>query len=103
MTALAAVRDTKQYGFSAIPDLLYQPGVAANVKCYAGGIAVTPTSGTGAGYAKPGVTATGLQCLGRFEETFDNTGGAAGGTSIDAPVGRAYAKIRSGAFWFGNS
>ena len=30
-------------------------------------------------------------------------GGAAGGTSLDAPVGRSYVRVRSGAFWYANS
>lgn len=105
MTAIAATAtaDSKEYGFDALPTLLYNVPVAASANCRKGGIAVSALTGTGAGYAKPGVTALNLQVLGRFEDSFDNTGGSAGGTSIDAPVGRSFVQVRAGAFWFKNS
>jgi hypothetical protein len=105
MTAITATgqRDTREYGFDAIPVLPYNLPVAANVNCRQGGIAVVPTTGSDAGYVKPGVTGLNLQAVGRFEESFNNTGGAVGGTSLDSIIGRAYVKVRSGAFWFANS
>ena len=51
--------------------------VAANTKCEAGNIAVIS-----AGYAAPGSVVTGLVYLGRFEETVDNTSGAAGDVAV---------------------
>lgn len=65
-------------------------GVAAAVKCFAGGIAVLDASGN----IKPGVTATGLVCVGRFDEYVDNTGGAAGAVMATA---------KRGSFRFANS
>lgn len=64
--------------------------VAAAVKCYAGAIAVLDSSGD----VKPGVTATGLICVGRFEAQADNSAGSAG--DIRAQVSR-------GVFQFANS
>lgn len=61
--------------------------LAANVKAIKGDFAITD----GGRYAEPGRTDTGLTMLGRFAETIDNTGGAAGAKS---------AKIRlSNDFW----
>jgi hypothetical protein len=64
--------------------------VAAAVICRAGGIAVLDASGD----VKPAVTATGLVCVGRFQETVDNSAGSAAGVK---------AKVRAGVFRFGNS
>lgn len=64
--------------------------VAASVICRAGGIAVLDASGN----VKPAVVATGLTCVGRFEETVDNSAGAAAAVK---------AKVRGGVFRFGNS
>lgn len=100
MTAATQARDTKAEGFEAIPTLIYNAQVAANVQCWEGGMAAVAS---GVGYVKPAVAAAGLQILGRFEESFNNVGGAAGGTSLDAPVGRSYVRVRSGAFWYANS
>lgn len=69
---------------------LISAGVAAAVKCYAGGIAVLDAAGN----IKPGVTATGLICVGRFEEYVDNTAGLAGDVSATA---------KRGTFRFANS
>lgn len=62
---------------------LISAGVAAAVKCFAGGIAVLDASGN----IKPGVTATGLICVGRFEEYVDNTSGAANAVTATAKRG----------------
>lgn len=67
----------------------YGPPVKANTKIWQGSLAVLD-----AGYAAPGRTATGLQCLGRAAETVDNTGGAAGDELI---------KIEPGVFRWANS
>lgn len=64
--------------------------VAAAVVCLAGGIAVLDAAGN----VKPAVVATGLVCAGRFEETVDNSAGAAAAVK---------AKVRSGVFRYGNS
>lgn len=64
--------------------------VAAAVICRAGGIAVLDASGN----VKPAVTATGLICAGRFDETVDNTAGAAAAVK---------ARVKNGVFRFGNS
>lgn len=47
-----------------------------------------------AGYAEEGTTATGLVCVGRAEETVDNTGGAAGAKRV---------LVRRGAFTYTNA
>lgn len=62
---------------------LISAGVAAAVTCFAGGIAVLDASGN----IKPGVTATGLVCVGRFEENVDNSGGAADAVTATAKRG----------------
>lgn len=64
--------------------------VLAAVHCFAGGLAVADANG----YAKPGVTATGLTALGRFEEEADNSDGANGDLTV---------RIRSGIFQWANS
>lgn len=58
----------------------------AAVKCYAGGIAVVNS----AGYVTPGTAAAGLIYLGRFEETADNSAGAAGALSVQVRVGKIF-------------
>lgn len=85
MGALAADRNTAE----RTGDLI-SAGVAAAVKCYAGAIAVLDASGN----IKPGVTATGLICVGRFEEYVDNSAGLA--DAVDATAKR-------GVFRFANS
>jgi hypothetical protein len=105
MTAIAsnAVRDTARQGFDPLlRDLAYP--VAANVNCRQGGIAVLGAAGAAdAGYLKPGVAGLGLVCVGRFSHSFDNTGGANAGTSLDFPAGRTVNDVESGTFWWGNS
>ena len=85
MTALTTDRNTamRSGGLASYP-------VTAAVKCYAGGIAVLDAAGN----VKPAVTATGLICVGRFEESADNTAGAAGAIN---------AKILRGTFRYANS
>lgn len=63
--------------------------VAAGVKIYQGGLVML--SG---GYAAPGAAAVGCIGLGMAEETYDNTGGAAGAI---------LAEVRAGVFCFANS
>ena len=84
MTALAAARNTKQ----RTGDIADYP-VKASTTCYQGGIAVL-----NAGYAAPATAATGLIAIGRFEETADNSAGAAGAIS---------ARVQKGIFLFANS
>ncbi len=60
--------------------------VAANAKCFAGGLAVADANG----YAAPGSTALNLTYLGRFEEQVDNTGGANGDKSVAISRGKAF-------------
>jgi hypothetical protein len=85
--ALSADRNTemKDGGLVVVP-------VAANTKCFAGGIAVANATG----YAAPGTTATGLTYLGRFEMTVDNTSGAAGAQNISVRRGKAFKWKNSG-------
>jgi hypothetical protein len=78
MGALTADRNTPER-----EGVLLNKGVAAAVKCRAGGIAVLDASGN----IKPAVTATGLLCVGRFEETVDNTAGDAGDVTATAKRG----------------
>jgi hypothetical protein len=72
MTALAAGRMTKRYGEQQFAKLQGY-GVKANTKIWKGGLVVKEASG----YAKPGVTATGLIALGVARDSVDNTVGAA--------------------------
>jgi len=88
MAALSAPRNTqKRSGGLEFNNEDYP--VAASVKCQQGGIAVLA-----AGYVKPGVTATGLIAVGRFEDEVDNTSGAAGAKK---------AVVKGGRFKFANS
>lgn len=85
MAALTADRATaKRAGNQASYD------VAASVVCRGGGIAVLDASGN----VKPGVTATGLVCVGIFTEEVDNSAGAAAAVK---------AQVEAGVFRFGNS
>lgn len=63
--------------------------VAAGVKCFQGGIAMLV-----AGNVTPGAVAVGGLGVGVFENTYDNSGGAAGAIT---------ARVRSGVFKFGNA
>lgn len=85
MTAATADRNTAE----RTGDLI-SAGVTAAVKCFAGAIAVLDASGN----IKPGVTGTGLICVGRFEEYVDNSAGLAGAVSATA---------KRGVFRFANS
>ena len=77
------------------PDIQSYP-VAANVKCYQGGLAALA-----AGKARPGYVATGLVAVGIFDPSgpdsldgiMDNTGGAADAFNV---------RVRSGVFRFAN-
>lgn len=64
-------------------------GVGANAKIWQGGLVML--SG---GYAVPGAAAVGAIGLGMAEETYDNTGGAAGALN---------AEVKTGVFCFQNS
>ena len=59
--------------------------VAANVKCFAGGIAVLE-----GGYCRPGKIGAGLVYIGRFEQQVDNSGGAAGAKAVMVRRGKAF-------------
>jgi hypothetical protein len=85
MGALTADRATAER-----PGDEFSYDVAASVNCRAGGIAVLDASGN----VKPAVTATGLICVGRFEEAVDNSSGSAAAVK---------AKVKRGVFRFGNS
>lgn len=84
MAALSAERNTKERA----GEVLELP-VKASTKCYQGGLAVID-----AGYAAPGRTGTGLIAVGRYEQTFDNSAGAAGAIK---------ARVKQGMFKFANS
>lgn len=78
MAALTQDRNTaKRAGDTAAYD------VAAAVVCRAGGIAVLDASGN----VKPGVTATGLVCVGMFPAEVDNSAGAAADVKADVEFG----------------
>jgi hypothetical protein len=59
--------------------------VAAATLCEAGNIGVI-----NAGYAEPGSEALGLIIVGRFEETVDNTAGAAGAKVVNIRTGKSF-------------
>lgn len=84
MAALTTARNTPERA----GDVIGYP-VKAATKVIQGGIAVL-----NGGYAAPGTAATGLIAVGRFEDTVDNTAGAAGDLS---------AQVKRGTFKFGNS
>ncbi|HWO99196.1 MAG TPA: hypothetical protein VNL74_01010 [Methylococcus sp.] len=84
MVALTAERNTQERTGE-----VFSFPVKASTRCLAGGLAVID-----AGYAAPGRTATGLIAAGRFEETADNSSGAAGAIR---------ARVRRGVFKFVNS
>lgn len=71
MAALTRERKPDRLGEEIV---LYDYQIAANVKVFAGAIAVL--DGT-TGLAKAASTATGLRTAGIFAKTYDNTGGAA--------------------------
>lgn len=85
MTALTKGRNTprREGGVSEFP-------VLAATKCFAGGLAVVDASG----YARPGLTATTVIAVGRFESEFDNSAGANGDIA---------ARILAGVFRWENS
>lgn len=85
--ALSTSRLTTKVGESAIPDGLSYP-VKASVKIFAGSLVVLQ-----AGYAKPGVTGTGLVAAGRAESTVDNSAGSDGDLAV---------AVRQGVFIFAN-
>lgn len=86
MAALTASRmATSKWG----GDTLWKLPVAAGAVCFAGGIAMID-----AGYVKPGATATGKLCAGRFNKNVDNTGGGAGAKVTE---------VERGIFKFNNS
>ncbi len=84
MGALTADRNTAE----RTGDLI-SAGVTAAKECLAGGIAVLRLENI-----KPGVTGTGLICVGRFEEYVDNAAGLAGAVNATA---------KRGVFRFANS
>lgn len=73
MAALTATRTTPKLALDPVPQSL-PFGVAANTKCFKGGIAVLNATG----FLQPATTALNLIVAGVFEEEVDNTGGAAG-------------------------
>lgn len=79
---------TQRLGDEAVVPLWKLP-VKASVKIWAGALVVID-----AGYAKPGVTATGLLAAGVAQETVDNTTGADGAKTI---------AVRRGPHKFNNS
>lgn len=85
MTALTEERPTREADYK-----VQNHPVAAAVTCLAGAIAVLDAAGN----VKPAVTATGLTCVGRFEQTVDNSGGSAGDLT---------ANVMNGIFRYANS
>src|SRR5574343_407533 len=89
MGALSAARDTLRMGNQPIPYQL-NAKIKANAVGYKGGIVVIDSTG----YAKAGLTATGLVVIGVAEDDFDATGLASGALEIN---------VRQGVFKFANS
>lgn len=81
---LSRERNTIQIGDGLIREI----GVKTNTKIFAGALVVND-----GGVAAPGRTATGLVCLGRAEQTVDNTGGADNAVRV---------RVRRGVFGFKN-
>jgi hypothetical protein len=81
---LSRERNTIQIGDGLIREL----GVKTNTRIFAGALVVND-----GGVAAPGRTAKGLVCLGRAEQTVDNTGGADNAVRI---------RVRRGVFGFRN-
>jgi len=88
MTALTAPRNTPQRSGGPQFYNLDFP-VRASAVCHQGALAVLQ-----AGYAAPGTATTGLVAIGRFEDSYNNTGGAAGAIQ---------AVVKPGIFKFANS
>jgi hypothetical protein len=88
MAALTRERQPDRLGEEIVR---YDHPIAANVKAWAGAIAVIDPA---TGLAKPAVTGTNLRTAGVFEKTYDNTGGAASAFRV---------AIRGGCFLMNNS
>ncbi|TVO57535.1 hypothetical protein [Denitromonas halophila] len=84
MTALTKARNTRMRS----GEVSGHP-VKAAIVCHQGGLAVLD-----GGYAGPGRAATTLVAIGRFEETVDNSAGAAGDKQV---------RVSEGTFHFANS
>lgn len=69
------------------------PVPLAAVKAYTGGLAAI----NAAGFATPGAVATTLKYFGRFEETVDNSAGAAGAKSVLVRRNKAFKWLNHGA------
>lgn len=83
--ATTVERDTPMMGKDTTSPVKVPLPMAANTKVLKGTIGCANASGQ----ATPGAVATTLTCVGRVEETVDNTGGAAGAL---------FAEIRQGTF-----
>lgn len=85
MTALTKGRNTRE-----LAGEVFDFPVLAATTCFEGGIAVLDASG----WCKPGVTGTGLVCVGSFKRRADNSGGGNGAIN---------ASVKAGTYQFGNS
>ncbi len=81
---------TKDRATPRIEGDVWEYPVLAATKIFAGALAVLDSSG----WAKPGVTATGLVAVGRAEAYADNSAGADGAINV---------RVRPGVFRFANS
>lgn len=88
MALTAARAQTDRLGDSTLPPLL-KVKIAASAVCYQGGMAMLD-----GGYAKPAATAVGKLIIGRFERTYNNSGGSAGAIT---------GEVRRGVFKYNNS
>jgi hypothetical protein len=78
---MATTRDQGfRSGFAGFTNRKFKIG--ANVKCLKGTQAAIARTGGNKGYAVPATAAAGLRVVGRFGETVDNTGGAAGAKTV---------------------
>lgn len=82
--ALTTERDTPEAG-----TIIQGYPVLADTKIYKGSLVVLA-----GGYACPGKVGTGLKCVGRAEDTVDNTGGGPGGKTV---------VVKRGCFHWANS
>lgn len=88
MTALTNYRDTPRMGDDVHPTYLSIP-VKGGAKIFNGSIVALS-----AGYAVPASSATGLICVGKAEQTIDNTGGVDGAIEV---------LVRQGVFKWANA
>ena len=90
---MAALTGDRNVSYGALGTMRHRTrGVAANAKCYKGGLACINATG----YMVPASDAVGLTCVGVFEETVDNTGGADGALDVAYVTGVEVELVNAG-------